>query len=315
MKRKAISVRSPPAKRQRMKDDAQDPVEAALTDAKSVREQAKPYHLCTAKFPLEALTPSWSIGSNRTVDVKHVQDLCRIFEENGVQRECAENHLLLACTQAAVQKMMDHTKSSASGVSGLEDRAGNNLEPWLSFEEWMSVNGSKAEIMAGQHRVEALKMFLERKGNEAVRKEQSWWICDIYDGGRLDFYHYTSTFYGLANTLLDNLPPRLNIGLRANRHDYTLPDSHGQVWMELVTLAKADSSLFQGSSSEVQKEMLAVLGLSGRVKFPIRRLATLWKNSTWLPMITRWCSTAIGRSTFNLSMWEEMARYRIDDVS
>ena len=113
---------------------------------------------------------------------------------------------------------------------------------------------------------------------------------------------------------LDTLPPRLNIGLRANRCDPTLPDSHGQVWVELVTLAKADSSLFQGNSSEIQKEMLTVLGLSGRVKFPIRRLATLWKNSTWQPMITRWCSTAIGRATFNISMWEEMVRYRIDDV-
>ena len=118
-------------------------------------------------------------------------------------------------------------------------------------------------------------MFLERKGNKAVRKEQSWWICDIYDGGRLDFYHYTSTFYGLANTPLDNLLPWLNIGLCANRCNYTLPDSHRQVWMELVTLAKTDSSLFQGSSSEVQKEMLAVLGLSGQVKFPICWLATL----------------------------------------
>ena len=126
--------------------------------------------------------------------------------------------------------------------------------------------------------------------------------------------HLHFTVY-LTNSTLDNLPPRLNIGLRANRRDHTLLDSHGQVWVELVTLAKADSSLFQGSSSKVQKEMLAVLGLSGRVKFPIRRLATLWKNSTWLPMITRWCGTAIGRSTFNISMWEEMARYRIDDVS
>ena len=129
------------------------------------------------------------------------------------------------------------------------------------------------------------------------------------------FYLYALIFYRLANGALDNLPLQLNIGLRANRRDHTLPDSHGQVWMELVTLAKADSSLFQGNSSEVQKEMLAVLGLSGRVKFPIRRLTTLWKNSTWLPMITRWCGTAIGQATFNISMWEEMARYRIDDVS
>lgn len=185
MKRKASHVRSPPAKRQCVEhDDTQDPTEAAITDIKSVREQAEPYRLCTAKFPLEALTPSWSIGSNRAVSVKHVQDLCRIFEENGLQRECAENRLLVACTQAAVQKMMDHMKSSALGAGGSGDRPENNLEPWPSFEEWVLVNGSRAEIMAGQHRVEALKMFLERKGSEAARKEQSWWICEIYDRGR-----------------------------------------------------------------------------------------------------------------------------------
>jgi hypothetical protein len=201
MKRKAVGVCSLSAKRQCAKDDAQDLVEAALRDAKSVREQAEPYRLSTAKFPLEALTPSWSIGSNRTVDIKHVQDLCRIFEENGVQRECAENHLLVACTQATVQKMMDHIKSLALGAGRLEDRAENNSELWPSFEEWMLVNGSEAEILAGQHRVEALKMFLKNKGNEAVRKEQSWWICDIYDKGRLSFYLHILIFTVPANTL------------------------------------------------------------------------------------------------------------------
>jgi hypothetical protein len=136
------------AKQQCAKDDTQDLVEAALRDAKLVREQAELYRLSMAKFPLEALTPSWSIGSNRTVDIKHVQDLCRIFEENGVQRECAENHLLVACTQAVVQKMMDHIKSLALGAGRLEDRVENNLELWLSFEEWMLVNGSEAKILA-----------------------------------------------------------------------------------------------------------------------------------------------------------------------
>jgi hypothetical protein len=102
MKRKAVGVCSLLAKRQCAKDDTQDLVEAALRDAKLVREQAELYRLSMAKFPLEALTPSWSIGSNRTVDIKHVQDLCRIFKENGVQQECAENYLLVACTQAAV---------------------------------------------------------------------------------------------------------------------------------------------------------------------------------------------------------------------
>jgi hypothetical protein len=85
--------------------------------------------------------------------------------------------------------------------------------------------------------------------------------------------------------------------------------------MELATLAAADSSLFKGTNAQVQGEMLRALGLSGRVPFPIRRLMTLWKNRSWQPMVTRWCSTEMGRETFNVSLWEEMARHRIDDVS
>jgi hypothetical protein len=85
--------------------------------------------------------------------------------------------------------------------------------------------------------------------------------------------------------------------------------------MELATLAAADSSLFKGANAQVQDEMLRALGLSGRVPFPIRRLMTLWKNRSWKPMATRWCSTEMGRETFNVSLWEEMARHRIDDVS
>jgi hypothetical protein len=85
--------------------------------------------------------------------------------------------------------------------------------------------------------------------------------------------------------------------------------------MELVSLARADTTLFQGKSGPIQDEMLQTLGLSGRVKFPIRRLVTLWKNIRWRDIITEWCQTSVGRATFNLSLWEEMARCRIDDVS
>lgn len=118
-----------------------------------------------------------------------------------------------------------------------------------------------------------------------------------------------------SNLPLDRLPPQLCVQLRANRQDSTLPDSHGQVWMELAALANTDSSLFQRTTGPIQDEMLQMLGLSGRIQFPIRRLVTLWRNSSWKKMITRWCETSIGRATFNVSLWEEMARCRIDDVS
>lgn len=120
---------------------------------------------------------------------------------------------------------------------------------------------------------------------------------------------------GPADISLDRLPPELSIRLRANRNDTTLPDSHGQVWMELVSLVNADRTLFQGANGPIQQEMLERLDLSGRAQFPMRRLVTLWKNTHWYDMITRWCQTTIGRATFNISLWEEIARYRVDDVS
>lgn len=113
----------------------------------------------------------------------------------------------------------------------------------------------------------------------------------------------------------DTLPAHLRIQLRANREDIILPDSHGQIWTELAALSSNNGQLFQGSNRSVEQEMLEHLRLSGRVKFPVRRLATLWRNLSWRPMITRWCRTSIGQATFNISTFEWMASCRIDDVS
>lgn len=115
--------------------------------------------------------------------------------------------------------------------------------------------------------------------------------------------------------MIDALPAHLHIKLRANREDTILPDSHGQIWTELATLSSKDSKLFQGSNKVVEQQMLQHLGLSGRVKFPVRRLATLWKNTNWNPTITKWCQFPIGQATFTISTFEWMASCRIDDVS
>ena len=84
--------------------------------------------------------------------------------------------------------------------------------------------------------------------------------------------------------------------------------------MQLVTLAEQDPKVFQGTNAQVEKEMVRTANLSGRDQFPVRRLATLWKNRSWHAMITRWCRTALGRSLFQLSLWGDLARCRIDDV-
>jgi hypothetical protein len=175
MKRKSGSNPVTSTKRRRQERPVTE-----LTNTKSVRELAEPYRLATAKFPIDALTPAWSIGSNRPIDPKHVQSLCRIFDEQHLQREAVENHLLVACSQAEVQRMLAHCQ--------LEKGIAESIA-WPSFHDWMFVNGSPAEIMAGQHRVEALRILLgrisKRSSAYAHAQEQGWWICDIYDIGRI----------------------------------------------------------------------------------------------------------------------------------
>lgn len=153
-----------------------------LTSAKPVREQAEPYRIITAKFPIDALTASWSVGSNRPIDEKHVHRLCQIFKEQGLQREPEENRLLIACSRDEVQRMMDYLGEGGEFMG----------TAWPFFQDWMSVNGCKAEIMVGQHRVEAAKTFLCPKSELQESKEDPkggphWWLCDIYDKGRPSF--------------------------------------------------------------------------------------------------------------------------------
>jgi hypothetical protein len=280
-----------------------------LSTVKSVREQAEPYRICTARFPIDALTPSWTVGSNRPVDKQHVLSLCRTFEGEGLLREPQNNHLMVGCTGDQIKKMQFHCHLMNETSNWL----GNLSGPWPSFDQWVTANDQKVEIISGQHRVEALKLFLQRNSKrlDISENKERWWVCDVYDLGKQGYPRWCYR----VNSCLDKLPLQLKIKLRANRHDHTLLDSHAQVWLELATLAESDPTLFKGNASQVGEEMLAVLGLTEQFKFPMRRLVTLWKNNTWQPMITEWCQTAIGHSTFNVSLWAELAVHRIDDVS
>ena len=115
--------------------------------------------------------------------------------------------------------------------------------------------------------------------------------------------------------LQDALPLQLNIKLRVNRRDPSLPDSHGQIWVQLVSAASQDPDLFKAKNSAVEQQMLDFLQLSSEIRFPVRRLVTLWKTERWKTMISRWCETSLGKATFQISTWDWMATYRIDDVS
>ncbi|KAG9240852.1 hypothetical protein BJ878DRAFT_448685, partial [Calycina marina] len=287
-RKKGPAKEKPFAKRSRY-----DEIAESLTDTKSILDQAEPYRLATAKLPLHALKPVWTVGSNRSVEIRHAQSLCGIFTEQNLQRELKENRLRIACSKDAVQRMADYLAREGNSTS---------ISPseYLPFNDWMIVNQAPAVIMAGQHRVEALKLFLRQLStqskNDAIEKEHSWWVCDMYD-------------------IAPGKPPRFYPARQSwtNRLDSTLTDNHGQIWMELISLTKTDPEFLQGTNGSIQKEMVQALGLSGRLQFPIRRLVTLWRNSCWKDIITRWCQTSLGRATFYVSLWEEMARCRIDD--
>lgn len=116
-------------------------------------------------------------------------------------------------------------------------------------------------------------------------------------------------------TSADTLPPEIQIELRANRSGTVLPDSHGQIWTELATCAEQDKSgkLFHGAREEVEIRMSRLLQLNGREQFPVRRLAILWKNDRWRAFVTRLCERKMGKDLFNISIFQELSSYRIDD--
>lgn len=304
MKRKGADGWTEKGKRQRV--DV-----TGIREAASIYDQAAPYLLATAKFPIDALTSEWNIGANRPIDPAHKRRLCQIFNEAGVLRRDRSHRLQVACSKAQVQQMLDHLAEDgqAQATATPAESAGEGDPQWPSFEGWVSVVGGKAELIAGHHRIEAFKEYLQRR---ELPEEERWWVCSIYDKG---FSLCTCQASNKLTQKVDTLPSLLRIQLRANREDVILPDNHGQIWMELATLSSENGQLFQGSNRSVEQEMLEHLRLSSRVKFPVRRLATLWRNLSWRPMITRWCRTLIGQATFNISTFEWMASCRIDDVS
>jgi hypothetical protein len=107
----------------------------------------------------------------------------------------------------------------------------------------------------------------------------------------------------------------LSIQLRANREDLILPDSHGHIWTEMVTLTEDNAEFFGGTTKIMEERIAKTLGLHGQAKIPVRRLGTLWRNASWRPMITEWCQFPLGQSTFNISTFEWMSSCRIDEVS
>lgn len=175
MKRKSVDVSTETGKRQRT-------AVKEIKEADSIYDLAAPYLLATAKFPIDALTSEWSIGVNRPIDPAHKRRLCQIFDEAGVLRRDRSHRLQIACSKAQVQQMIDYLaeEEQAQATATAVESAEVGDPKWPSFERWVSVIGAKAELIAGHHRVEAFKEYLQRRG---MPEEERWWVCSIYDKG------------------------------------------------------------------------------------------------------------------------------------
>ncbi|KAG9249376.1 uncharacterized protein F5Z01DRAFT_641249 [Emericellopsis atlantica] len=274
-----------PAKAARVVDKPR----ATVRTTESVRQQARAHLLAIARLPVDLLQTEWRSGQNRPLDHAHVQDLYKAFEKGGVARDSVENHLFVACSHETARKLQQ--ASSAAGSNDLSaDQTTQDTIPCFTYPRQEHVK-VELELMAGQHRVAALRKFVREKHLDS---SELWWTCELYNK--------------------DTLPAMLNTKLRANRRELSLPDSHGQIWAQLVATSKKDPLLFNGRKEDVEARILDVLQLSGNPRFPASRLITLWQNERWKPVITRICQTAVGRDLFNISVWEWLASRRIDNA-
>lgn len=174
MKRKTDAMASVRRKRHRSDDKEEYGPARLFREGDSARDQARPHRVAIAVLPVGALDFGWSVGQNRPLDERHARRLCGIFEQGGLNRKAQENYLRVLCSGADVQRMLTHVRRG-------ESSADRGVDTVHDFRDWMSVNGGrKAELIAGQHRVRALGMYLQETGRG---EEEAWWTCEFYDQG------------------------------------------------------------------------------------------------------------------------------------
>ncbi|WYZ36255.1 hypothetical protein EsH8_XII_000005 [Colletotrichum jinshuiense] len=99
--------------------------------------------------------------------------------------------------------------------------------------------------------------------------------------------------------------------------DPGLPDNHGQIWTQLLSIASKAAAVALAPTPEkdvsVNQKLVEALCLGGEKQFPTRRLVTLRNHTRWQDMTMRWCHTKLGLETFNISTFQWMASLRIDE--
>jgi hypothetical protein len=127
----------------------------------------------TVKFPIDDVNFEWSMGSNRDVDARHVRQLCQLFEQHGLQRQSRSDRVRLLCCAEDVKAMCESL--------GIDSTPKDHSTEPPYFEGWTALTSSFAEMLAGNHRIQALKAYLKQR--KVTDERERWWICDIFDKG------------------------------------------------------------------------------------------------------------------------------------
>jgi hypothetical protein len=170
-----------PSKRSAQRDESHGRVRkkvrstgGALLETTSIEERAEPFRLMTVRFPIDDVTPEWSTGCNRDINEKHVKQLCRLFEEYGLDRLDRAHRLSLLCNAQDVRLMCERI--------GIDCRPNDPGASPPSFKGWRSATAGTAEVLAGNHRIGALKAYLKQQ-KLTDDDEERWWVCNIFDRG------------------------------------------------------------------------------------------------------------------------------------
>ena len=146
----------------------------ALSETTSLEERAEPFRLMTVRFPIDDLTAEWSTGRNRDINDKHAKQLCQLFKEHGLDRLGRAHRLRLLCCAQDVRLMCQRI-----GI----DCTPNDPDASLpSFKGWSSTTAGAAEVLAGNHRIGALKAYLKQQ-KLTDDDDERWWVCNIFDRG------------------------------------------------------------------------------------------------------------------------------------
>ncbi|KAG5931152.1 hypothetical protein E4U60_006401 [Claviceps pazoutovae] len=152
--------------------DGEESSDSARGERHTVRSQAQrparelkhAESIVTVRMPTKLLTTTWSLGSNRPLNRRHVQKLKKAFLElGGPRRDLKEHHLKVLGTSAEVKRMMNELGSQ---------NGAKQAEGMLDFTTWPDVNGrEQLELLAGQHRIRALEEWVK---DAKLGKKELW---------------------------------------------------------------------------------------------------------------------------------------------